>query len=138
MHDPSKAKGRDNNPAPEEPEPLEMTNQHTPGPWVADAPTGTGFDRQISIRHQTEACSGGAILTLWTLHRTPTAQATQDANARLIAAAPDLLARLEESSRILCSYARVVDDSGDGEQGEAIRRHIAQNRAAIAKAKGEA
>ena len=61
-----------------------MTTQHTPGPWNV-----TG----LYVRER----DGGlvaSIIDLWHDQKTPKAE--MDANARLIAAAPDLLAALKE------------------------------------------
>ena len=70
-------------------------------------------------------------------------EAIQEANARLIAAAPDLLAALEELADCEQKYRSAHDLRGDGskEAGRAwdlMRRAGDRARAAIAKAKGEA
>lgn len=90
-------------------------NAHTPGPWRASA--GTGYvaimagptiDRQLAI---TMTCNPEGC-----------------ANARLIAAAPDLLAALERlEAGVRLWISRGVSDED-----------MAAARAAIAKARGEA
>lgn len=67
-----------------------MTN-HTPGPWVRD--TGSGFGCDV------RAENGRKVAATWGInngdpHR-PAYRAECDANARLIAAAPELLRALE-------------------------------------------
>jgi hypothetical protein len=82
-----------------------MTDQHTPGPW--------GDDRKpVVVRGLT-----------WVAHANyPTI--TGEANARLIAAAPDMLEALED----LLNYVGGWDAPADHPCGRA--------RAAIAKARG--
>jgi len=58
-------------------------------------------------------------------------ESAQDANARLIAAAPDLLAACEE----IANYAKAHHMTGDGDWGHHEMASIA--RTAIAKAKGQ-
>ena len=61
------------------------TNKHTPGPWKADSATHRGC---TYIQQPNEGENGGwVVATCW--------GADRDANARLIASAPDLLADLE-------------------------------------------
>ncbi len=87
-----------------------MTTKHTPGPWEVFDTICIGVmstPRECDVAH----CSG---------HDSGRSRDEELANARLIAAAPDLLTALE---RIL-SY----DDQVEGAEAA---------RAAIAKAKGE-
>ena len=99
---------------------------HTPGPWTihseaANAASGSPINSEIRGGHH-------VVVRLGTMHADST-----KANARLIAAAPDLLAALLEISR--CCDERA---SFDGDP--AMKRWCAATsevaRAAIAKAEG--
>ena len=98
-----------------------MTTQHTPGPWKAQG-------SRIVQAGKMEAWQLIIASLPTTIDPRPTPDAaakeyaTRDANARLIATAPDLLATL----RIIHANA--------AESVEWIRRHTAE---AIAKATGE-
>ena len=90
-----------------------MNTQHTPGPWKV-----TG----LYVREQ----DGGLVASindLWHDQKTPKAE--KNANARLMAAAPDLLAALEE-------WVGYVPNSTD----EVEQHRIDRARAAIARATG--
>jgi len=89
-----------------------MNAQHTPGPWKLS-------DAGDSIT----APSGARIAELLIVHDAPDRIRQFDANARLISAAPDLLAALQ------------LVYSNAGESPEWIRARIGQ---AIAKAEGRA
>ena len=67
-----------------------MTTQHTPGPWTRHK--WHSQEDQISAK-------GGTIALVSHIH-TLVPEAEADANARLIAAAPDLLAALEAIVKI--------------------------------------
>ncbi|MFY2855016.1 hypothetical protein ACOTJG_13670 [Achromobacter xylosoxidans] len=100
-----------------------MTTNHTPGPWVRDTGSGSGCD--------VRAENGRKVAATWGInngdpHR-PAYRAECDANARLIAAAPELLEALEWALRAMEARNPLW---AEGE------RFIAA-RAAIAKAKGE-
>ena len=94
-----------------------MTTQHTPGPWFANdslqlfAETGQHIARLDS---STEGFEGGTLY----------------ANARLIAAAPDLLAALIAFDDAFSHYCE-----GDPDSDEVSALY--QAREAIAKATGE-
>lgn len=94
-----------------------MTTQHTPGPWFANdslqlfAETGQHI---ASLDSSTEGFEGGTLY----------------ANARLIAAAPDLLAALIAFDDAFSHYCE-----GDPDSDEVSALY--QARAAIAKATGE-
>ena len=91
-------------------------SKHTPGPWrVVDSWND----------HMVEGQNGEEIIWQDGPHDTPT---INEANARLIAAAPDLLAALEQLV--------AVKDYSDRIWGATFDWDAA--RAAIAKAKGEA
>jgi len=104
-----------------------MKTQHTPGPWQSfngGAVVGTVEDRDGStyvadIRHRANGESA--------------------ANARLIAAAPDMLAALVSALSVLDAEAeaRGAEDSADYYGGSAAAA-AASVRVAIAKVRGEA
>ncbi|MFN7185965.1 MAG: hypothetical protein ACK5X3_12375 [Pseudomonadota bacterium] len=102
--------------------------KHTPGPWAAE-------DNFIM-----------ADVDVVALVRSKDFDAaTNAANARLIAAAPDLLAALEHMYYLYLSAAPnafangVTDSTGTIDEGEVLASVDATNaRAAIAKARGEA
>lgn len=100
-----------------------MTSKHTPGPWAVGGPHGLLVNSPA-----------GTIV----VHPGGSAGAGREelcANARLIAAAPDLL---EVASRLLSwadSYARMIETSGRPADGPA--QDCLDARAIIAQAKGE-
>jgi predicted MarR family transcription regulator len=91
-------------------------NKHTPGPWVVYDDSNDGKTNRIEI-----AAWGKTVARIY--HSVP---AEDLPNARLIAAAPDLLEALKDTLQLLEVYC------GDFE--EATRK---QARAAIAKAEGQ-
>lgn len=94
-----------------------MTTQHTPGPWLAivTETTGNGNPAIWDI-----ACKNGGIIAESIGHN--------QADARLIAAAPDLLSALN----------RFVDCMTENENGEKLYADwLSIARAAIAKAEGD-
>jgi hypothetical protein len=97
-------------------------NKHTPGPWQV----GMAFDNygttEIAIEHMTTAGNLIIAVALDGLQG-------QDANARLIAAAPDLLEAL------MLMRNRFLDTEGNHGQWEQEATDAAD--AAIAKATGE-
>ena len=100
-----------------------MNTQHTPGPWVYAIPGDSFIASSVGImicRRPSETAS-------------PHGKKNWDANARLIAAAPDLLAALE-------SILGAHDTKNNGAyMGEAVLcHHYAETaREAIALARGE-
>lgn len=91
--------------------------KHTPGPWVAD---------KRWIRPQDGTINNGIAIVLdWPAHNDTVA----DANARLLAAAPDLLAALNKI--VDAAEARYSECGSDNHPA------IAAARAAIAKATGD-
>ena len=99
-------------------------SKHTPGPWLTDRRNvHTG---QIATIHH---CLNNDWVEIWTdkWAETGLGEAEQEANARLIAAAPELLAFAQE---FLSDY--------QSEDGMASMKHYAnQAHAAIAKVTGE-
>ena len=96
------------------------TQKHTPGPWTAKQDTANGNDRFIisgrngAFGHWQGWAADGV-----------TTEEEDEANARLIAAAPDLLNMLR----------RMADETAGG--GVPCLLTLEQARAAISKARGE-
>jgi hypothetical protein len=70
------------------PEEISMSTQHTPGPWTISRDTGSKGERYIWM--DGDYFGGHAIATVH--DKVPE---SAEANARLLAAAPDLLAALQ-------------------------------------------
>jgi len=105
---------------------------HTPGPWKHNAiPSRQGDPLKFSLAcavwaNDVPVCTTRFGVGKWL----ETDAQTQDANARLIAAAPDLL---EACKRLLAGEATLTGESaGDVENWNAYR----QIEAAVAKAEG--
>ena len=105
---------------------MENKKKHTPGPWVyrPNKDDNWGVVRSADGLPVAQACVGRWSKDFDT-HRTNKTD-PGEANARLIASAPELLAALE-----FCV------DALNTEAGGLYKAHIEQARAAIAKAKGE-
>lgn len=101
-----------------------MTNaMHTPGPWVTSrVHAGEGYVHSV----RQNIAGQPTIAMVWDDNDNPIASSP---DARLIAAAPDLLAALEKCLPIINAYRRIALGDGDIAASNA--------RAAIAKAKGE-
>lgn len=109
--------------------------KHTPGPWVAEDP---GYNTKSSLAGNPILIQGPvdkesfgeelASLRLWSDHNEQNEQ--QRANARLIAAAPELL---EAAKLALAALQREIDIT-DNEFHPATMRIL---KAAIAKAEGK-
>jgi hypothetical protein len=102
-----------------------MSTQHTPGPW-------TTFPKaRLTVWSESTGCVVAGSIGA----RTPD---ECDANAALIAAAPDLLARLESLLFDLdaIGYADEDDEVSGAECVDVCSQHIESIRAAIAKATG--
>jgi hypothetical protein len=95
---------------------------HTPGPWKALPDTGS---ESFAFEVTGQRMEGVALVYAYD---TPSA-----ANARLIAAAPDLLEALQSLLRF--ENMAVIGD-GTGMRDAEIRRSFAVARGAIAKAEG--
>lgn len=94
-----------------------QTRKHTSGPWAV-----TGAPGRLSIHN---ADNGNSVATIAYL------DAEAKANAALIAAAPDLLALLVESKKIILSMGEVTP-------GSAAHSFLIDCRETIAKAQGRA
>jgi hypothetical protein len=95
-------------------------SEHTPGPWKTDR-NNVHLGQIATIHH----CVGNDWVEVWSPDW-PDDEETQEANARLIAAAPELLTALEA----------LVSDSMASDFNEHWQS-FRQAEAAIAKAKGE-
>lgn len=102
------------------------TVKHTPGPWAASGDTVKGPAGNIVAE-----CCGYSVKATDPSHR---AQGGREANAHLIAAAPELLAALEA----LESEIRYLNETALEHPSMPPRRIMLAARAAIAKARGEA
>jgi hypothetical protein len=101
-----------------------MAGNHTPGPWVVWSPNEFG---NPSIGRE----SGPSLAIVFRSNH----EAELEANARLIAAAPDLLAALEHAEYALTRWAMYGHSDRPPEQYRADE-WARDARAAIAKAKG--
>jgi hypothetical protein len=101
-----------------------METKHTPGPWRIDEAFKGG---RVAIR-------AGDAETVAFFNPLRDFNATDHANARLIAAAPDLLAALE-SAVYRAQLQHMADPANVRFDTDPL---ITQMRAAIARAKGEA
>lgn len=99
--------------------------KHTPGPWTYG---GHLFDSRIMAE---EAPSSWSSRTIAVVDHTEDEMG--EANAHLIAAAPDLLAACTHALNALERVAHTVDR----EELDAVVEVAALTRAAIAKARGE-
>lgn len=82
--------------------------KHTPGPWQVGSAFDNHGETEIAIEHMTPAGNLVVAVALGGLHG-------QDANARLIAAAPDLLEALLDAISVCASVSisrdrRIVRD----------------------------
>jgi len=96
-------------------------NKHTPGPWL------TSYK---NIGH-VKAENGALIARCERL----TSLVNLEANAKLVAASPDLLGALEASTLLLRIKRHACENP---EVCHVLDVHIARNSAAIARARGEA
>lgn len=98
-------------------------SKHTPGPW-----------RQFEHNGNVMVCAGPSHLATVAIGGAMD-ESSDRANARLIAAAPELL----DALRTILEYAECYDDAGPraaGWQSAELRADIEAARAAIAKAEG--
>jgi hypothetical protein len=117
-----------------------MTTNHTPGPWVRD--TGSGFGCDV------RAENGRKVAATWGInngdpHR-PAYRAECDANARLIAAAPDyhdaagwILAAVATNAAPVNALAALEEMALDGKHVTLDAGLVLDLLKAHAKAKGE-
>jgi len=102
-------------------------SKHTPGPWSF----WSGYNHVDKIEAQVTAEDGDIVIASYN-HMI----AEGENNARLIAAAPDLLGSLEDCVSELELYANTHHPKGaDGARDHMVKIMLA--RSAIAKARGE-
>jgi hypothetical protein len=104
---------------------------HTPGNWTIDHERIGPPGEPVALLCDMTAPHGATVVDWPRGDGEAVDDAENEANARLIAAAPDLLAALEAYDQ----FARANDDWDDG---EGMFDFILKARAAIAKATGEA
>ena len=116
-----------------------MSIKHTPGPWYADLReryTLGGDMVEITLHDENEMVIDQiASIMLETGEDSPDDQRAyreQEANARLIAAAPDLLAACKE----MLNEIRAYQGESEFEEGSITKSHCDLLKSAIAKAEG--
>lgn len=100
-----------------------MKTQHTPGTWIADWATGMSNGSPQVVEYFVRV--DGDDIAIASIVLDPATGQPSEANARLIAAAPELLEALID----LLHQAKLSEDEGGWD--------FEQARAAIAKATGE-
>jgi hypothetical protein len=134
-----------------------MSAQHTPGPWIGVNEHGKynsdhawrASDEDKSSSEAAPIWAGGKVIALvvYSSNRFGLdAHTSIDANARLIAAAPDLLDELKRLRRAYVSLLetgrdRIIQAGGQCDTVEAMEAadpHLKSSLAAIAKATGAA
>lgn len=79
---------------------------HTPGPWTADKLTNRGHNGAYYWHIQDKEGDEGQLIALVpSLYAGTTFPETEEANTRLIAAAPELLALLKEGTQGMTQFA---------------------------------
>ena len=108
---------------------------HTPGPWALIDHGGGWFDIESENERYFFVCAAGS-------RDSQSDQQQSSANARLIAAAPDLLACLQEaiedSDEVLAARISNLGERYRPERLKTMRAQITKARDAIAKATGAA
>ena len=110
----------------------------TPGPWVVDFGGTTGHIKSVAKNKS----SNTPTVARYDIGIPGVSEAEQYANARLIAAAPELYGALDEAVKDLVAYqvnARMAskDDSRWEGVSELVQPAIDSCRSALAKARGE-
>jgi len=113
-------------------------NKHTPGPWKVDTQERSDGDAIAVFPSIGGVCICEVVARSGEGRSNPIIQETAEANARLIAAAPELLEALKGCAAMLaeCAKQHRLDGSGEG-HGTLADKHAAIARAAIDKATGE-
>lgn len=108
-----------------------MTTKHTPGPWVVGPTDDTVVTHlgKDGVRYEVAAIDGD--------YNHPDKWPVMEANARLIAAAPELLGALVEAKRMLGAYALLLERGENASDAARVTAIEKQAAAALAKARGE-
>lgn len=117
-----------------------MSASHTPGPWLCTK-AKHGVDADHYVIASVADDRGDRCLII---HAEVGDDGQGDANARLIAAAPELLEALEKRAQVEAAYAQLALSDADPDTRECLLQQIEEAedeakdvaRAAIAKAKG--
>lgn len=122
---------------------MSESNKFTPGPWAVinmtgvfselGAESGDGAKADPTDGWTIADCSAGC--TLLNGYYVELGFAVQQANAKLIAAAPDLLEALEMAEAMLCRLEPIIDRGED--DSISVESEILFARAAISKARGQ-
>lgn len=107
-----------------------MSTKHTPGPWVVVE--GLGRTDEVRIRIESESTALD-ICTLSWFDPEPHDRVQMSADARLIAAAPELLAALEWALPFAEKYENTFPG---GPRQQLMEAKLAEVRAALAKVRG--
>ena len=116
-----------------------MSGQHTPGPWRVSGPSKV--ISSISDGGDYAILDDTLKIIAEAIHRVgPTEYRPAEANAHLIAAAPELLEEAQYSLDLIAGLQGSFDDgSSEGKHYERVLAdRVAKLRAAIAKARGDA
>ncbi len=105
---------------------MRPTQTHTPGPWLY-APTGKATAPELRV-------VGADLAEVACTQHCFRDQAVNIANARLIAAAPELLAALKTALAAMADLADAAGDSEEWNEGGYAHEACNQARAAIARA----
>lgn len=112
-------------------------SKHTPGPWIVDG--SYTYDLVVGVGRDDDrllACPGSGGAMSWT-DRVCTMSwsgGKHDANAHLIAAAPEMYEALKAC--LVQAEGCWMNHYGENPEGSAEPEHIATARAVIAKAEG--
>jgi hypothetical protein len=107
--------------------------KHTPGPWVVHS-----FDGQeLNVIPDPDSEYPDTYLGVCTINTWPGERSTRrnEANARLIAAAPDLLEALEPD--FMDAVAAVLDANNCHATAGSVRNYAIKQRSAITRATGD-
>lgn len=108
-----------------------MIEKHTPGPWYVDEDMrpGMSWNRHIHSDRNTTIC--------FMAHSDGKAEEMDEANARLVAAAPDLLEALKACQLELHYCSKQLESEG-WTTGSTVTKALESGLVAIAKAEGGA
>ena len=108
---------------------MPSTYSHTPGPWTCGEPDMFGDYTIASTAEEGSPAIAAVISNVWDGEAVA-------ANARLLAAAPDLLVGAVVAEEALRQAAGALDDHGLGGLGHVLRTQANALRVTIARATG--